>query len=165
VTIEHGWFDGDFVRRWTNGPLLVRADAGPFLRASELSPPGDPAHYVAWDDVNARPVQYDPARGRHAVDEARLALFGAREVSTRAGSLLRRPAFDLVAEQCRPMAPAVAEVITGGTRGRHRARRADAVGVTPDDPVRGGGPEDRVRDQPGGPVAGPAARTSRTCAR
>jgi anaerobic selenocysteine-containing dehydrogenase len=310
VMIEHGWFDGDFVRRWTNAPLLVRADTGRFLRASELSPPGDPAQYVAWDDVNARPVQYDPACCRQAVDEARLALFGAREVSTSAGSLLCRPAFDLVAEQCRRMAPAVAEVITGvpaadieraaqtlwesrpvafytwsgleqrsnttqivraidqlyaltgsfdapggnvlfaavptnpidgvellpaatrqGHRGpaatprsgplrvRHRRgllrrrarrppvprtrarelrrqpgdgprrqqerarrarrarllrprrpvpqpdRRAGRHRCPGDDPVRGGGPQDRVRDQPGGPVAGPAARATRTCAR
>lgn len=78
VMIEHGWFDGDFVRRWTNAPLLVRTDTGRLLRAGELSPAGDPAHYVAWDEVGERPVAYDPARGRHAVDETQLALFGVR---------------------------------------------------------------------------------------
>ena len=113
VMIEHGWFDGDFVRRWTNAPLLVRADTGRLLRASELSPAGDPAHYLGWDEVGAAPVAYDPARGRHAVDEARLALFGAREVATTSGPVTCRPAFDLVAEQCRRMQPAVAEAITG----------------------------------------------------
>ena len=56
VMIEHGWFDDDFVRRWTNAPLLVRADTGHMLRASELSPSGDPVHFVAWDEVGARPV-------------------------------------------------------------------------------------------------------------
>ena len=113
VMVENGWFDGDFVRRWTNGPLLVRADTGRLLRADELSPPGNPAHYVAWDEVDDRPVVFDPARGRHAVDEERLALFGAREIGTPNGPLACRPAFDLVAESCRRMEPAVAEGITG----------------------------------------------------
>jgi anaerobic selenocysteine-containing dehydrogenase len=113
VMIEHGWFDADFVRRWTNAPLLVRTDTGRLLRASDLSAAGDPAHYAAWDEVGARPVAYDPASGRHAVDEARLALLGASEVATTSGPVVCRPAFDLAARQCRRMEPAVAEAITG----------------------------------------------------
>lgn len=113
VMIERGWFDEDFVRRWTNAPLLVRSDTRRLLRAGDLEPDGDRAHYVAWDDAGGRPVAYDPARGRHTIDEARLALSGAREVMTTAGAVTCRPAFDLVAEQCRRMAPAVAEEITG----------------------------------------------------
>jgi anaerobic selenocysteine-containing dehydrogenase len=98
VMIENGWFDSDFVRRWTNAPLLVRADTGRLLRSSDVSLDGDPAHYVAWDEVGGQPVVYDPARGRQAVDEEQLALFGAREIATSNGSLMCRPAFDLVAE-------------------------------------------------------------------
>ena len=113
VMIEHGWYDDDFVRRWTNAPLLVRADNGHMLRASELSSPGDRAHFVAWDEVEVQPVAYDPARGHHAVDEARLALFGAREVGTTSGPVTCRPAFDLVAAQCRRMEPDLAEDVTG----------------------------------------------------
>lgn len=113
VMIEHGWFDADFVRRWTNAPLLVRTDTGRLLRANELAAEGDPAHYVAWDDVVGEPVIYDPASGRHAVDEAKLALFGAWEIPTTSGTVTCRPVFDLVAEQSRRMEPAVAEDITG----------------------------------------------------
>jgi anaerobic selenocysteine-containing dehydrogenase len=113
VMIEQGWFDGDFVRRWTNSPLLVRADTGRMLRASELSPAGDLAHYVVWDEVGAEPLAYDPLRGRHAVDDARLALFGTYEIATTSGVVMCRPVFDLVAEQCGRMEPAVAEAITG----------------------------------------------------
>lgn len=113
VMIERGWFDEDFVRRWTNAPLLVRSDTKRLLRAAELEPAGDPGHYVGWDDAGGRPVAYDPGHGRHAVDEARLALSGAREVMTRIGGVTCRPAFDLVAEQCRRMKPAVAEEVTG----------------------------------------------------
>ncbi|HEX6354450.1 molybdopterin-containing oxidoreductase family protein [Actinophytocola sp.] len=113
VMIEHGWFDGDFVRRWTNAPLLVRADTRRLLRASDLVPAGDPAHYVGWDEMAAAPTTYDPARGRYTVDEARLDLFGTCEVATATGPVTCRPVFDLVAEQCRRMAPDVAEAITG----------------------------------------------------
>ena len=37
VMIERGWYDRDFVRDWTNGPLLVRADNGRLLTESDLS--------------------------------------------------------------------------------------------------------------------------------
>jgi anaerobic selenocysteine-containing dehydrogenase len=113
VMIENGWFDSDFVRRWTDAPLLVRADTDRLLRGNDVTHEGDPAHYVAWDDVGGRPVVYDPARGGYPVDEERLALFGAREVVTSSGSLTCRPVFDLVAERCRQFEPAVAEAITG----------------------------------------------------
>lgn len=110
VMIERGWYDVDFVRRWTNAPLLVRTDTGRLLRANTLG--GDEQHYVAWDDTAGAPVTYDPARG-HAIDEARLALSGTVEVATADGPVACRPAFDLVAEQCRRMAPDVAADITG----------------------------------------------------
>ena len=113
VMIERGWFDREFVLRWTDAPLLLRADNGRLLRGSDLSPEGDPTHYVAWDDVDARPVVYDPESGRHAVDEGRLALFGMREITTPAGPVRCRPVFELVAQQCRRMEPSVAEAITG----------------------------------------------------
>jgi anaerobic selenocysteine-containing dehydrogenase len=117
VMIQNGWFDEDFVRRWTNAPLLVRADTGRFLRTSDLSANDvsagdDAAGYVAWDAEAERPVAYHAARG-YAVDEARLALFGSRQVATPDGAVLCRPVFDLVAEQCRAMDPAAAEAITG----------------------------------------------------
>jgi anaerobic selenocysteine-containing dehydrogenase len=113
VMIERGWYDDDFIRRWTNAPLLVREDTGRLLRAADLRPDGDPASYVAWDDDGAGPVLYDPASGRFDVDEARLALFGLHEVATTDGPVSCRPVFDLVAQGCRDMAPAVAEGITG----------------------------------------------------
>ena len=108
VMIENGWFDLDFVRRWTNAPLLVRADTGRLLRAD-----GDPGKYVAWDASSGQPVAYDPAQGRYTVDESRLALSGAYDIDTAGGRVTCRPAFDLVAEHCRRMNPAAAEAITG----------------------------------------------------
>jgi anaerobic selenocysteine-containing dehydrogenase len=113
VMIENGWFDRDFIRRWTNAPLLVRADTGRLLRASELSPGGDPARFVAWDDLTDEPVIYDPAQSRYAVDESRLAMSGAYGIDTTGGRVTCRPVFDLVTEHCHRMNPAVAQAITG----------------------------------------------------
>ena len=38
VMIAEGWFDRDFIRDWTNGPLLVRSDTGRLLTERDLSP-------------------------------------------------------------------------------------------------------------------------------
>jgi anaerobic selenocysteine-containing dehydrogenase len=112
--IERGWYDEPFVRRWTNGPLLVRTDTGRLLRGNELVATGDPQHHVAWDEVARHPVVLDPvARGTDVDDHERLALTGSFHVSTVDGPVTCRPAFGLVAEQCGGLSPAVAEEITG----------------------------------------------------
>jgi anaerobic selenocysteine-containing dehydrogenase len=114
VMIERGWFDEPFVRRWTNGPLLVRDDTGRLLRGSDLDPGGDPDHHVAWDGTAGRPITLDPAaRGTDVADHGRLALTGRVAVPARDGSIACRPVFDVVAEHCRAMSPAAAEEITG----------------------------------------------------
>ena len=114
VMIEHGWYDGGFVRRWTNAPLLVRTDTGRFLRSRELDPTGDAEHYVAWDDVAGQPISVDPAAGGGDVDDPdRLALTGTVEVMSVDGPVTCRPAWDLLAEQCRELPAEVAEGLTG----------------------------------------------------
>ncbi len=114
VMIERGWYDEPFVRRWTNGPLLVRTDTGRLLRAGDLLPDGGAGHHVAWDEVAGQPVVVDPAaRGTDVDDHDALALTGSVEVPTFDGAVACRPAFDLVAEECRATSPTVAEQITG----------------------------------------------------
>src|SRR5215470_4225988 len=66
--IERGWYDAAFIRDWTNGPLLVRADNGRLLRESELAAGGDARKYVGWDQADMRPVVYDPAARRYERD-------------------------------------------------------------------------------------------------
>jgi anaerobic selenocysteine-containing dehydrogenase len=113
VMIDRGWYDEDFVRSWTNAPLLVREDDGRLLRSADLRLDGDPGSYVAWDEDAGAPARYDPARGRFEVDDARLALSGVREIPTTGGPVACRPVFDLLAQGCRQMTPAVAAQITG----------------------------------------------------
>jgi anaerobic selenocysteine-containing dehydrogenase len=38
IMIERGWYDRDFIRNWSNGPLLVRADTGQLLTERDLAP-------------------------------------------------------------------------------------------------------------------------------
>jgi anaerobic selenocysteine-containing dehydrogenase len=111
IMIERGWYDQDFIRAWTNGPLLVRADNGRLLTERDLSGTGSAQRYVAWDAGTAGPVLYDPATGAYAPETAAPALSGEFPIETGEGRVVCRPAFDLMAELCRRYSPArVAEI-------------------------------------------------------
>ena len=74
VMIEQGWFDGDFVREWTNGPFLVREDDGTLLRAEALAAGGE--GFVAWDEGRRTAVRYNPTTREYELPPMRLALSG-----------------------------------------------------------------------------------------
>ena len=113
VMIDQGWYDQDFVRNWTNGPLLIRADNGRFLREQDLARSGAVEIYLAWDKTNGRPVAYDASLGSYAADNSKLALFGSFDIDTLQGSVTCRPAFQLTAELCGRYDPKEVERITG----------------------------------------------------
>jgi len=46
--IERGWYDQEFVRAWSNGPLLVRSDTDRLLKAEDLVSGGSSGQFVAW---------------------------------------------------------------------------------------------------------------------
>jgi len=111
--ILRGWYDKSFILNWTNGPLLVRADNGQFLREKDVLTTGDTEKYIAWDATKTRPVAYDPGRGSYAADNAKLALFSSFEVETLRGTVTCRPAFQLTADVCARYDPKEVERITG----------------------------------------------------
>jgi anaerobic selenocysteine-containing dehydrogenase len=113
VMIDRGWFDRDFVTRWTNGPFLVRSDDGRLLREADLTPSGASDRYVVWDEAASLPVVYDPA----GAPDPRFALFGEHTVTTLHGPVACRPAFEHVAERCRRNDLAAVERITGVSAG------------------------------------------------
>ena len=113
VMIDRGWYDEGFVRNWTNGPLLIRADNGRFLREQDLARSGAAENYLAWDKTDGRPVAYDPSLGSYAADNSKLALFGSFDVETLQGSVTCRPAFQLMTELCGRYEPEEVERITG----------------------------------------------------
>ncbi|MBS0561778.1 MAG: molybdopterin-dependent oxidoreductase [Proteobacteria bacterium] len=109
--IANGWYDRDFVRRWTNAPHLVRSDTGRLLRAADLAAGGDAAHFVAWDAAAGQPAAYDPNTGRYAALAENLALDGEFQVATAQGAVSCRPVFAHYAELCAGYTPArVAEI-------------------------------------------------------
>src|SRR4051812_29389846 len=61
LMLERGWYDREFVRDWTNGPLLVRPDNGRLLTEGDLAPGGSAQRYVALEAGSGRPLIYDPA--------------------------------------------------------------------------------------------------------
>ena len=113
VMIERGWYDREFVRDWTNGPLLVRADNGRLLTEADLAEGGSRARLVGWNEAEGRPMLYDPALGRYEGDQAALALFGEVRIAGARGEVACRPAFDLVAEVCGRHPPEAVEAMCG----------------------------------------------------
>jgi len=73
VMLNEGWYDRDFVRDWTNAPLLVRDDTGRFLRASDIGL-STGSELVAWGGANGEPVLYDPARRAYSGETSTLIL-------------------------------------------------------------------------------------------
>jgi anaerobic selenocysteine-containing dehydrogenase len=111
VMIERGWYDRDFIRAFSNGPHLVRADTGCLLTERDLRPDGDAKRLLAWDGAAARLVGYDTAAGRYAGDPATLALEGEYRIATAHGEVVCHPAFELYAQLCRRYPPEVVETI------------------------------------------------------
>jgi anaerobic selenocysteine-containing dehydrogenase len=111
LMIRRGWFDRDFMRSWSNGPLLVRADTGRLVTERDLSAAGDAHRYLAWDATAARPVPYNVSTGCYDGDSARLALEGEYRLATPQGDLVCHPAFELYAALCRRYPPETVEAI------------------------------------------------------
>ncbi len=117
VMIERGWYDREFIRDWTNGPLLVRTDNGHLLTHSDLSVQGSAEQYVAWSEAMGRPIIYDPATGSYDGGNPEPALFGTFTIKTLQGEITCHPAFELTAELCRRYPPERVEMICGTERG------------------------------------------------
>lgn len=113
VMIERGWYDREFIRDWTNGPLLVRADNGRLLTQRDIAPEGSAGRYMAWSQALSRPICYDPARGAYESQQPQPALFGTFKIETAGGEVICRPAFDLLAELCQSRRPEGVQAITG----------------------------------------------------
>jgi anaerobic selenocysteine-containing dehydrogenase len=111
VMIERGWYDRDFIRAWSNGPLLVRADTGRLLTEHDIVPGGDAGRLFAWDGNARRLVPYDNAAGRYDGAGEHLALAGEYRIATLRGEAICRPAFELYARLCRRYPPDAVEAI------------------------------------------------------
>jgi anaerobic selenocysteine-containing dehydrogenase len=108
LMIQHDWYDRDFVRDWSNGPLLVRADTGRLLTEHDLSEGGGTRRYFAWDSSSGF-VLYDAVTGLYERNGANVALKGEYLITTTKGQVLCQPVFELYAALCRRYSPDVVE--------------------------------------------------------
>jgi anaerobic selenocysteine-containing dehydrogenase len=111
LMLERGWYDRDFIRTWSNGPLLVRADTGRLLTEHDLVSGGNARRALAWDGPTARLLSYDTATGRYDGDSGSLALEGEYRITTPQGEVICHPAFELYARLCRRYPPEAVEAI------------------------------------------------------
>jgi anaerobic selenocysteine-containing dehydrogenase len=111
LMIERGWYDRDFIRDWSNGPHLVRADTGRLLTEADLAAGGGAGRLLAWDTAAAKPVAYEISTGRYDGKTANLALEGEYRVATPQGDVICHPAFELYARLCRRYSPEAVEAI------------------------------------------------------
>ncbi len=93
VMIDAGWYDADFLRRWTNAPHLIRGDNGRLLRAGDLDSSAAPDHLVAWDGQAQTLAPYDPALGAYDRDAEALDLLADVTLQTESGPLTCRSVF------------------------------------------------------------------------
>ena len=105
VMIRRGWYDRAFIRRWSNGPLLVRADTGRLLTERDLTADGDARRTFVWDTAGARLVAYDTTTGRYDGDGADVALEGEYRITTPSGDVICHPAFELYTRLCARYSP------------------------------------------------------------
>jgi len=111
VMIERGWYDRDFIQKWSNGPHLVRADTGRLLTEADMTSSGEVGRLLAWDSTTSRLVPYDIAAGRYDGASANLALGGEYHIATRQREVVCHPAFELYASLCGRYPPEVVEAI------------------------------------------------------
>jgi len=111
VMIERGWYDRDFIRKWSNGPHLVRADTGRLLTEGDLASGGDARRVLAWDAAATRTMVYDASTGLYEGDDASLALEGEYSIATVEGEVICHPVFELYARLCRHYAAEAVEAI------------------------------------------------------
>ncbi len=116
VMIERGWYDREFIRSWTNGPLLVRQDNGRFLTQADLAVDGSDRRYVAWSETLDRPIAYAAAAGHYEAADAQPALLGRFTLRTLQGEVVCEPAFARVAALCQGYSPERVQEITGVSR-------------------------------------------------
>jgi anaerobic selenocysteine-containing dehydrogenase len=109
--LEHGWYDRDFIRNWSNGPQLVQADTGRLLTAGDLDPNDDTGRLFAWDNTAARLVPYNPGTGQYDGESESLALEGEYRILTPQGDVVCHPAFELYRRLCRGYSPEKVEAI------------------------------------------------------
>ncbi|SMY04353.1 Anaerobic selenocysteine-containing dehydrogenase [Brevibacterium aurantiacum] len=107
-------YDVEFVREWTNAPMLVNDADGKFVSADTLWADGRSEDFVVYDQRTGRPRSYDSRFPAERPNDLTLEET-VNLVATDGSSISARPAFALLVEHCASWTPeAVAEATTIG---------------------------------------------------
>lgn len=108
LMIGRGWYDADFIRTWTNAPMLVREDTGRLLRAGDIGLDEPADGHVIWSEAEGA-----PRVGSLGASDPDQALLGRFDVETPEGTVTCRPVFQLWADICARYDPETVAEITG----------------------------------------------------
>ena len=122
VIVDEGLADLDFMRAYTDAPLLVRSDNGKRLREADLvggSP--EPNLFTVWD-ATSQQVATVPIDRLGIPEGVEMALDGAYDVTLFDGSTVEvRPAHALVVDELAEWSPEATATLTGLKPGMVRA--------------------------------------------
>ena len=103
VLIEEGGYDHKFVTEWTNGPLLVRADTGAFLRQSDITVDCDPDVLFGSQQEEGALLRYDAAKGQWLDCNDKIDLLAEIMVDTKEGMIACQTAFGMLTKYARSL--------------------------------------------------------------
>ncbi len=89
VVLDEALYDRSWVKRWTNGPNLIREDTGTLLRESDIDVTGSETNYLAWDRQKEAPVIWDTGAVAYSETKADCALSGRFEIGLAEGSTVK----------------------------------------------------------------------------
>ena len=112
VIIDKELYNQEFVKKWTNGPFLVRDDTGLLLRESDVIVGGNRDRFLVWDTVSGDLKYWDSTSLLWEIPEIDPALFGTFKVTLASGAKVRcRPVFQLLKERVEEYSPERVEEI------------------------------------------------------
>jgi len=100
VIISEKLYQEDFVKKWTNGPFLVRDDNGALLAEADAKSGGAPDKFMVWDTKSAKATQAD----EEGIDPALLGSYTVNGIAC-------KPAFQILADNAAEVPPEKAEEI------------------------------------------------------
>jgi anaerobic selenocysteine-containing dehydrogenase/ferredoxin-NADP reductase len=105
-------YNDEFVRNWTNAPLLVSRQTGLFLRGKDIWPDGND-NFVVWDRKSRAPQVYDTIMSAADQGSVDFELDASLEIETLEGTRTCDTAFSLLKAQCTEWNPERVSAVTG----------------------------------------------------
>lgn len=112
LLLSQSRYNDEFVRNWTNAPLLVRRQTGLFLRGKDIWPDGNDS-FVVWDRKSWAPVAYDTTKAAEDQSSIDFELDASFDIEMLDGKHVCDTAFGLFKTQCAEWNPQRVAAVTG----------------------------------------------------